>query len=78
MKEKPRASEGEGRMQSEMAEEAVSPLIKVVYYDNCAGCKQDQRKQANRGLPLRELLFIWVVTLAAGNLLWLVTDHPYI
>lgn len=49
-----------------MAETGV-PLLKKVYYDNCPGCKQDQINEVNRGIPIKEFLFIWIVTLCTSK-----------
>eukprot|EP00262_Sarcandra_glabra_P002349 TRINITY_DN1262_c0_g1_i7.p1 TRINITY_DN1262_c0_g1~~TRINITY_DN1262_c0_g1_i7.p1 ORF type:complete len:494 (+),score=46.92 TRINITY_DN1262_c0_g1_i7:228-1709(+) len=38
---------------------------KRVYYENCPGCKQDQRNEIHRGIPYTEFSFIFVVVLCA-------------
>ncbi|KAJ4978516.1 hypothetical protein NE237_009296 [Protea cynaroides] len=40
-------------------------LLKQVYYENCPGCKMDQRKEAG-GVPYKELVFIFIVLLCAA------------
>ncbi|MCL7034012.1 hypothetical protein MKW94_016240 [Papaver nudicaule] len=37
----------------------------VVYYANCPGCRIDQRKATNLGIPYKELVYIWIVVLCA-------------
>ncbi|KAI3862817.1 hypothetical protein MKW98_008657 [Papaver atlanticum] len=37
----------------------------VVYYVNCPGCKIDDRKAKNLGIPYKELVYIWIVVLSA-------------
>ncbi|MCL7030715.1 hypothetical protein MKW94_021275 [Papaver nudicaule] len=37
-----------------------------VYYENCEGCKVDARKEKHKGIPYKELIFIWVVSLTAS------------
>ncbi|KAI3852467.1 hypothetical protein MKX03_017756 [Papaver bracteatum] len=37
-----------------------------VYYENCEGCKVDARKDKHKGVPFKELFFIWVVCLASS------------
>ncbi|KAK9170608.1 hypothetical protein Syun_002748 [Stephania yunnanensis] len=48
-----------------MAENEQVLLLKKVYYEGCPGCAMDQRKEARRGVPYRELFFIWIVVLGA-------------
>ncbi|XP_076927069.1 protein ZINC INDUCED FACILITATOR-LIKE 1-like [Bidens hawaiensis] len=38
-------------------------LLEQVYHDNCPGCKQDRNKRIQTGLPIKELISIWVVVL---------------
>ncbi|XP_026448941.1 protein ZINC INDUCED FACILITATOR-LIKE 1-like isoform X2 [Papaver somniferum] len=38
----------------------------VLYYENCEGCKVDARKDEHKGVPYKELFFIWVVCLASS------------
>ncbi|XP_042514242.1 protein ZINC INDUCED FACILITATOR-LIKE 1-like isoform X1 [Macadamia integrifolia] len=40
-------------------------LLKKVYYENCPGCKVDQRKEAG-GVPYKELCFVFFVLLCAA------------
>ncbi|KAK6934035.1 Major facilitator superfamily, partial [Dillenia turbinata] len=40
-------------------------FLDKVYYENCPGCRIEQRKEMQRGLPIKELLFIWIVVLSA-------------
>lgn len=51
-----------------MAEENKVPLLlnKTRYYENCPGCKVEQYKERQRGLPIKELLSIWIVVLCTA------------
>lgn len=50
-----------------MAEEYRETLLKKTqFYENCPGCKVDQQKELQRGLPIRELVSIWIIVLCAG------------
>ncbi|KAI3852465.1 hypothetical protein MKX03_017754 [Papaver bracteatum] len=42
------------------------PSKKVVYHENCEGCRVDARKEKHKGVPYKELIFIWVVSLTAS------------
>ncbi|KAJ3681154.1 hypothetical protein LUZ60_015643 [Juncus effusus] len=43
------------------------PLLKnKVYYENCPGCVQEQKNEIHRGIPYREFLYVWTVTLCTG------------
>lgn len=50
-----------------MAEESREALLKKVYYENCPGCKVEQRKELQRGLPIKMLVAVWLVVLSAGK-----------
>ncbi|XP_050208823.1 protein ZINC INDUCED FACILITATOR-LIKE 1-like [Mercurialis annua] len=41
-------------------------LKKNHYYENCPGCKVDQNKELRRGIPVKELVSIWIVVLATA------------
>ncbi|CAN0839737.1 Protein ZINC INDUCED FACILITATOR-LIKE 1 [Linum grandiflorum] len=47
-----------------MADDSTVPLLKKHYYENCPGCKVDQRKELNTGWPVRELFSIWILVLS--------------
>ncbi|XP_008231756.1 PREDICTED: protein ZINC INDUCED FACILITATOR-LIKE 1-like [Prunus mume] len=49
-----------------MAEESREALLKKVYYENCPGCKVEQRKELQRGLPIKMLVAVWLVVLSAA------------
>ncbi|KAJ4720470.1 zinc induced facilitator-like 1 [Melia azedarach] len=50
-----------------MAENKLKePLLKKKYYENCSGCKVEQLKELKRGLPIRELVSIWIVVLCTA------------
>ncbi|XP_028782366.1 protein ZINC INDUCED FACILITATOR-LIKE 1-like [Neltuma alba] len=42
------------------------PLLKNRYHENCPGCKVDQDKEMHRGLPVKQLLNVWMVTLCTA------------
>ena len=48
-------------------EEHRESLLKKVYYENCPGCKVEEEKELQRGLPVRKLMAIWMIVLSAGN-----------
>uniref|UniRef100_A0A2P2JQ36 Major facilitator superfamily (MFS) profile domain-containing protein n=4 Tax=Rhizophora mucronata TaxID=61149 RepID=A0A2P2JQ36_RHIMU len=49
-----------------MEGECEEPLLEKNYFENCPGCKLDRLKESRTGLPIRELVSIWVVTLCTG------------
>ncbi|XP_030965848.1 protein ZINC INDUCED FACILITATOR-LIKE 1-like [Quercus lobata] len=49
-----------------MAEEYKESLLKKKYYENCPGCKVEQNKAVQRGIPFRELIFTWVIVLCTA------------
>ncbi|XP_059653701.1 protein ZINC INDUCED FACILITATOR-LIKE 1-like isoform X1 [Cornus florida] len=49
-----------------MADEHKEPLLKTYYYENCPGCKTDELKALKRGLPIKELVSIWIVVLCTA------------
>ncbi|PPD70900.1 hypothetical protein GOBAR_DD32217 [Gossypium barbadense] len=46
-----------------MAAEYREPLLKKKHYKNCPGCKVDEMKELEQGLPIRPLLSIWIIVL---------------
>ncbi|CAN1298533.1 Protein ZINC INDUCED FACILITATOR-LIKE 1 [Linum perenne] len=50
-----------------MSADSTVPLLKKHYYENCPGCKVDQRKELNTGWPVRELLSIWILVLSTSK-----------
>lgn len=48
-------------------EDIKQRLLEQDYNENCPGCKVDRRKVLQQGVPYREVLIIWVVTLASGK-----------
>ncbi|KAL5204576.1 hypothetical protein ABZP36_009447 [Zizania latifolia] len=44
---------------------AESPAAKV-YHDGCPGCAMERRKEDNKGIPYKELLFVAITTLASS------------
>lgn len=38
-----------------------------VFYEGCPGCAVERRKETREGVPYKELLFVAVITLAAGT-----------
>ncbi|KAF9592743.1 hypothetical protein IFM89_017313 [Coptis chinensis] len=49
-----------------MEKEGAEPLLKKVYYENCPGCKLDQRKDTYTGIPIKEFFYVWVVVLGSA------------
>ncbi|KAK0592063.1 hypothetical protein LWI29_012673 [Acer saccharum] len=49
-----------------MAEDCRVPLLKNKYYEGCPGCKVDQDKMLQRGLPIRQLVSVWIVVLCTA------------
>ncbi|XP_038980700.1 protein ZINC INDUCED FACILITATOR-LIKE 1-like isoform X2 [Phoenix dactylifera] len=45
---------------------AAAPLLEKVYFENCPGCKQEKKKDANPGIPYKEFAFVWMVTLCTA------------
>ncbi|KAF5187305.1 Zinc induced facilitator-like 1-like [Thalictrum thalictroides] len=48
---------------------ATEPLLKKsnkVYYENCPGCKVDQRKDTYEGIPIKEFFYVWIVVLSTS------------
>ncbi|KAJ6332255.1 hypothetical protein OIU76_010609 [Salix suchowensis] len=43
-----------------------SLLKKNKYYKDCPGCKIEQYKETNTGVPFRHLLYVWIVVLCAA------------
>lgn len=41
-------------------------LVKRVYYENCPGCKNDEKKDCNLGLAYKELFYVWICVLATA------------
>ncbi|KAI3776812.1 hypothetical protein L1987_46602 [Smallanthus sonchifolius] len=41
-------------------------LLEQVYHENCPGCKVDRDKRMQNGLPIKELIFIWVIVLCVA------------
>ncbi|PIN17196.1 Permease of the major facilitator superfamily [Handroanthus impetiginosus] len=51
---------------AEREEYAESLLQKDYYYEGCPGCKVDQQKQIQRGLPIKQVLIIWIIVLSTA------------
>ena len=50
-----------------MEDEQKQTLLKKDFYENCPGCKVDQLKEMEQGLPIKKLFSIWIVVLCAGK-----------
>ncbi|KAE9448091.1 hypothetical protein C3L33_20011, partial [Rhododendron williamsianum] len=50
-----------------MEEENKQSLLKKRFYKNCPGCKVDELKEKQRGMPIKELVLIWIVVLCTGK-----------
>lgn len=56
----------------EEGHEHVESLLKRSYYfEGCPGCKVDHLKQTQTGLPIKQVLIVWIVVLSTGNSLLL-------
>ncbi|KAF5197483.1 Zinc induced facilitator-like [Thalictrum thalictroides] len=60
---------------------ATEPLLMLkksskVYYENCPGCKVDQRKDTKEGIPIKEFIFVWIVVFS--NALPISSIFPFI
>ncbi|XP_057503409.1 protein ZINC INDUCED FACILITATOR-LIKE 1-like isoform X1 [Actinidia eriantha] len=49
-----------------MEDEHKQTLLKKDFYENCPGCKVDQLKEMEQGLPIKRLFSIWIVVLCAA------------
>ncbi|KAL3629947.1 Protein ZINC INDUCED FACILITATOR 1 [Castilleja foliolosa] len=51
-----------------MAEEYTESLLaqKDCYFEGCPGCKVDQHKLIQRGLPIKQVFIIWIIVLATA------------
>ncbi|PIA48405.1 hypothetical protein AQUCO_01400778v1 [Aquilegia coerulea] len=53
-----------------MEKATTEPLLKKnnnkVYYENCPGCKVDQRKDTYEGIPIKEFFYVWIVVLCSS------------
>ncbi|KAF7143826.1 hypothetical protein RHSIM_Rhsim05G0161700 [Rhododendron simsii] len=49
-----------------MGEENKQSLLKKRFYENCPGCKVDELKEKQRGIPIKELVSIWIVVLCTA------------
>ncbi|XP_023763284.1 protein ZINC INDUCED FACILITATOR-LIKE 1 isoform X2 [Lactuca sativa] len=46
--------------------EFKKPLLNKVYYEKCPGCNVDQYKELHTGLPIKEVVYIWIVVLCVA------------
>ncbi|WCJ19198.1 zinc induced facilitator-like 1 [Euphorbia peplus] len=49
-----------------MVKDLREPFLNKVYYDDCPGCKVDLSKESRTGIPIRELVSIWIVVLSSA------------
>ncbi|KAL7157905.1 hypothetical protein ABFS83_02G107600 [Erythranthe nasuta] len=50
-----------------MGEELVEKLVKKnEYIEGCPGCKADQYKQIQRGLPIKQVFIVWIIVLSTA------------
>eukprot|EP00261_Vitis_vinifera_P038870 XP_019080113.1 PREDICTED: protein ZINC INDUCED FACILITATOR-LIKE 1 isoform X3 [Vitis vinifera] len=61
---------------TEMEEEQREVLLKKVYHEGCPGCRVEHLKDTQRGLPVRQLFFVWIVVLC--NALPISSLFPYL
>lgn len=52
-------------MGSEM--EGRDGLLGKMHVENCPGCRMDRKKEENRGIPYKEFLYVWIVSLCTGT-----------
>ncbi|CAA0835681.1 Protein ZINC INDUCED FACILITATOR-LIKE 1 [Striga hermonthica] len=53
--------------EEEQVDAASSLLHKDYYYfEDCPGCKVDQHKELQRGLPIKQVLTVWLIVLATS------------
>lgn len=55
--------------------EFKKPLLNKVYFESCPGCNLDQYLELQTGLPIKQVLHIWIVVLCVGKQLLLVLVH---
>ncbi|KAL6326358.1 hypothetical protein AAG906_007863 [Vitis piasezkii] len=60
----------------EMEEEQREVLLKKVYHGGCPGCRVEHLKDTERGLPVKQLFFVWIVVLC--NALPISSLFPYL
>ncbi|KAJ0526187.1 hypothetical protein HanRHA438_Chr09g0401971 [Helianthus annuus] len=48
-------------------DELKDELLEQVYHENCPGCKVERQKQTQTGLPIIQLVYIWIVVLCVGK-----------
>ncbi|KAK1318779.1 Protein ZINC INDUCED FACILITATOR 1 [Acorus calamus] len=46
--------------------ESGEALLKKVYYENCPGCKVEQRNEIHRGIPVKEFSYVSLATLCTS------------
>ncbi|KAI3445203.1 hypothetical protein Pfo_001868 [Paulownia fortunei] len=51
---------------AEGQEYGESLLQKDHYFEGCPGCKVDQQKETQRGLPIKQVLIIWIIVLSSA------------
>lgn len=49
-----------------MGEDCKEALLEKVYHENCPGCKVELYKERRRGLPIKDLISIWIVVLCTA------------
>jgi hypothetical protein len=59
------------------------PLLRVKeeyhYHPGCPGCAYDRRKDRLRGMPYKEFLYVWMISLTAGtHFLSLITNTLFL
>ncbi|KAD6796133.1 hypothetical protein E3N88_07029 [Mikania micrantha] len=46
--------------------EVKKPLLNKIYYKSCPGCQVDENKELQVRLPIKEVLYIWIVVLCVA------------
>ncbi|XP_052191960.1 protein ZINC INDUCED FACILITATOR-LIKE 1-like [Diospyros lotus] len=49
-----------------MADENKQTLLRKAFYEDCPGCKAEQLKELERGLPIKKLFWIWMVVISTA------------
>ncbi|VFQ85567.1 unnamed protein product [Cuscuta campestris] len=56
-------------MESDSGSEYKETLLQkedTIYYENCPGCKVEQQKELQRGVPIKLLLSVWTIVLCTS------------
>lgn len=59
------------------AEEQMKEALLKKHYENCPGCKVERLRELQRGLPIKQLVSMWIVVLCTGNCLFGCEETPF-